>query len=251
MRFSYTQHLMNSIQEALGSNPQITIPGRGAAYNVSGEIYRSDIDPGHSGIAEIMQIDLLQAFTSSPTIVHRLDWQYKCSGEVDWTSFLKHKVQATNIGSTVINAPDTVTYDVNYDRTIDMSNINPAPGAVYKVTIISTVFSYTALLTDSVADIATGLAASIDAAAAFVATATNGIITITTGAGTSTIVASSTEFTAYASIRKSEVVETSLQCPIQVRLMSVTDLDSITESFINSGGADYPCSVRLIGNIED
>lgn len=73
------------------------------------------------------------------------------------------------------------------DRTVNLTGLTVTVGATYSVNIDGVDFKYTAVTNDTLALVATGLAAVIDASSSFVATSLDSTITISDGAGISVI----------------------------------------------------------------
>ncbi|MBV5302876.1 MAG: hypothetical protein JZU70_01540, partial [Chlorobium sp.] len=98
---------------------------------------------------------------------------------------LKSSPLISGIVSAFVNNIDPVDKDAA--RAIKFYGTTPLVDAAYKITIGSKVFSYTAKANDTFIIVADELATLIDADTTFAANATDTIITITAGAGQSTI----------------------------------------------------------------
>lgn len=92
-------------------------------------------------------------------------------------------VQVAGSAGVVINA---VGGTVNASRTVNLTGVTPLSGATYTIRIDGQDFSFTATTT-VLNDIATGLAALINADSEYTASAATGTVTISAGAGLSVI----------------------------------------------------------------
>ncbi|MCO5761595.1 MAG: phage tail tube protein [Chromatiaceae bacterium] len=111
--------------------------------------------------------------------------------------------QALDVGADEVAGTSGVTINavqagINDDRTIDVTGLTVTVGASYSVVIDGENFTHVAVTGNTLANIATELAALIDASSAYAATASTNVITIASGAGLSVITFTSWVPTAWA-----------------------------------------------------
>ncbi|MFA7060380.1 MAG: hypothetical protein WC156_06130, partial [Pedobacter sp.] len=136
-------------------------------------------------------------------------------------------------GSAVINAADIA--DPNFDRTINLTGVTVETGGIYKATINGTVCSYTALASDNtIAKIATGLAADITAKGFTAASSGTNTITITSNAGIVPIVVSGLYLVPISALDQ-VVVGNTTEAGRTINLSSLTAVDGGIYT-INIGG---------------